>query len=422
MTQNVSAARAAHRPVLLGVSLGALLGFVQAPVDAHAETSAPDTLSEAIANGKPIFTLRPRYEHADQSGVASAEATTLRTTLGWQTAQWRGLTGLIEFEDVRQLAGGNYNDGVAPTEPYATIADPDVTELNRAQLAWQVNTALTVTVGRQLIALEDQRFVGTANWRQDQRTYDAVRADLVQGGFKASYAYIDHVNRHLAEEGDWESNSHILHAAYTFNEALRVEGFTYLLDFDGAAVGNSSDTFGVRATGGGDAGPLKVSYAVEYATVEDAGDNPVSFDLNHWSATLNASHGPVSARVSYEVFEGDGTAGFITPLSANHGFHGWAEVFKFNKPADGLIDLNVTGSYAPPIELPFLSDIKLTAKWFDFEAERTGADLGDEIDLGLQGAINERLSATIKYADYDSGGGASPVDVERAWLQFEYKL
>ena len=66
--------------------------------------------------------------------------------------QRHGLKGLVEFEDVR--AAGDYNDGVPPAEPYPAVADPEVTELNRAQLTWTPASVATVTLGRQLIVFD----------------------------------------------------------------------------------------------------------------------------------------------------------------------------------------------------------------------------------------------------------------------------
>ena len=69
---------------------------------AHADDGAG--LIEAIAAGKPILELRPRYENVDQANLArDAEAFTLRTHLGWETAAWNGFKALVELEDVHRL-------------------------------------------------------------------------------------------------------------------------------------------------------------------------------------------------------------------------------------------------------------------------------------------------------------------------------
>lgn len=112
--------------------------------------------------------MQLRYEAVEQRGGADeASALTLRTRPGWETAPWRGLTGLIEFEDVH--AAGDYNDAVSPGEPFPVIADPEVMELNRAQVTWGSAAGFSATLGRQRIVLDDQRSVGAVGWRRTSR-------------------------------------------------------------------------------------------------------------------------------------------------------------------------------------------------------------------------------------------------------------
>ena len=57
---------------------------------------------------------------------------------------------------------------------YPVVADPEAYEFNRFQLT---NTSLpgtTLTLGRQRIGLDDQRFVGGVAWRQNEQTFDAL--------------------------------------------------------------------------------------------------------------------------------------------------------------------------------------------------------------------------------------------------------
>ena len=58
---------------------------------------------------------------------------------------------------------------------YPVVPDPESYEVNRFQLT---NTSLpgtTLTLGRQRIVLDDQRFVGNVGWRQNEQTFDAFR-------------------------------------------------------------------------------------------------------------------------------------------------------------------------------------------------------------------------------------------------------
>ena len=375
-------------------------------------------LTAAIAAGSPILEFRARYETANISGVDDADAFTLRTRLGWKTGTWNNLSAVIEFDDVRALSG-DYNDAVPPAEPFAVIADPEVTELNILQVAWAPTSNFKATVGRQRIVLDNQRFVGAVGWRQDDQTFDALRLDGSFGGVSITYAYIDHVNRIFAEELDWESSSHILNASYTFGPALKLTGFAYLLDFDNAA-GASNATYGVSGTGKTTLGPVNLSYAATYATQSDYGDNPTDYNADYFEIEATAAHGPFALRAGFESLEGSGPGeSFSTPLATLHAFNGWADVF-LATPTGGLEDAFVAASYAPHVDLSFLSNPKFTLAYHDFESENASTDLGDEIDFVATASITEHLSVLAKFADYDGPG--APADRTRTWFGFEYKL
>ena len=92
--------------------------------------------------------------------------------------------------NVTHVDPAHYNTTINGKKTYPVVSDPDVTQLNRLQLAWTPNSYLTTTVGRQRILIDDQRFVGNANWRQDEQTFDAVKADATYGRLKGSYIYM----------------------------------------------------------------------------------------------------------------------------------------------------------------------------------------------------------------------------------------
>jgi hypothetical protein len=315
---------------------------VEAPVEAvePPPPAPPPTISDQIAAGKLILEVRARYETVDQTKTATlkdeASAFTIRTRFGWETAEFAKVKGLIEFEDVRQAGPEHYAvnvPGVA-TAPlngadkarYPVVNDPDVTELNRLQLTWTPSAAVQLTAGRQRILLDDQRFVGNVGWRQDEQTFDAIRADVALGRFKATYAYVTHINRILGELRDWDSDSHLLNATWSPAEALRLQGFVYALDFGNSAA-NSSITKGVKASGKTWVNLFQLAYNATYAKQSDYHGNTPNFDLAYWGGDVAATFDIYTVKASYESLEGDGTRGFTTPLATVHAFQGWSDAF-----------------------------------------------------------------------------------------------
>lgn len=405
----------------------------------------PPTFSDQVAAGKLILEVRARYEGVDQTKTATlkddASAFTIRTRLGWETAEFKGVKGLIEFEDVRQAGPEHYAVNVpgANTAPlngadkarYPIVNDPDVTELNRAQLTWTPSAALQVTAGRQRILLDDQRFVGNVGWRQDEQTFDAVRADLAHGRFKATYAYVSHVNRILGELRDWDSDSHLLNATWSPAEALRLQGFVYALDFGNSAV-NSSLTKGVKASGKTWVGLYQLAYNATYAKQSDYHGNTPNFDLDYFGGDVAGTFDIYTVKASYESLEGNGTRGFTTPLATVHAFQGWSDAFVSpggNKGfVDGIEDANLSFNAKPRFKRTYFFNTDILVRYHDFDDQRTGANLGHEWDVAFAAAITPKLSIQLKYADFQraktvpAGTATPPASRTKAWFTLEYKL
>lgn len=417
----------------------------EAPLEPAPSPAPEPTLSDQIAAGRLLLEVRARYEGVDQTRTAmlreDGQAFTVRTRLGWETADFKGFKGLIEFEDVRQIGPEHFAVNVpgAATPPlngadkarYPIINDPNVTELNRAHLTWTPNGALQITAGRQRILLDDQRFVGNVGWRQDEQTFDSVRADFALGRVKGTYAYVTHINRILGELRDWDSDSHLLNVTWSPSEALRLQGFVYALDFGNSAI-NSSITKGGKASGKAWLGLYQVAYNATYAVQSEYRGNTAAFDLDYVAADVAGTFDIYTLKLAYESLEGDGVRGFTTPLATVHAFQGWSDAFVSpggNKSfADGIDDKNISFNVKPRFRRTWLFNTDLLVRYHDFDDQRTGADLGSEWDVQLTAAITAKLSIALKYADFrreatvPTGTLAPPASRSKAWLTLEYKL
>src|ERR1700686_2701406 len=144
-----------------------------------------EKLIDAIDGGMPIIDLRLRLEDVVQANKAKkAVATTLRARLGYLTGEFLGFSALADVDFVQHLGAKHFNDSINGLTAYPTIADPDMIALNRLQLDYGLrlaNTAATstaadlrFTLGRQRIIFGDGRFIGNADWRQHEQTFDAL--------------------------------------------------------------------------------------------------------------------------------------------------------------------------------------------------------------------------------------------------------
>jgi hypothetical protein len=221
-------------------------------------------MAAAFTDVKYIVDARLRTEDVDQDPLPNdASATTLRLRLGLETAKAWNTTLLVEGEAVMPLDDSYRPDPLRPIKvTYPVVADPESYDLNRLQL---VNTSIpgtTLTLGRQRILLDDQRFVGNVGWRQNEQTFDAFR--VVNKSVKnlvLDATYLNRVNRVFGEkspQGEYEGDSVLLNASYQ-TPIGKITGFGYLLEFDPiagvpAAAGDSTGTYGVRFAGDRPAG------------------------------------------------------------------------------------------------------------------------------------------------------------------------
>ena len=152
---------------------------------------------------KPIFDTRLRIEQVDQEPIVNdAHATTFRARLGFETGKAWNTSLLIEGEAVMPIQDDYRPDPtVATMTAYPVVADPETYEINRLQLT---NTSLpgtTLTLGRQRIALDDQRFVGPVGWRQNEQTFDAFRmVNRSVTNLVLDATYFNRVNRIFGDE------------------------------------------------------------------------------------------------------------------------------------------------------------------------------------------------------------------------------
>jgi hypothetical protein len=377
------------------------------------------TAAEA-ASGAVLLDMRLRYETVDQDGFAKdAQALTLRTRLGYETPAWRGFKALAEVENVAAL-GDAYNSTTNGKLRYPTVADPEVTELNRAQVSWTGKQA-EVVAGRQRIVLGDARFVGNVGFRQNEQTYDALKAVLrPTKDLSVTYAYIDRVHRvfgHHSGQGEWDSDSHLVQADLKTAAGV-ASGYAHLLAFDNAPA-QSNATWGGRFVGAHPlATGLAVTYEAEVARQADYRNSPTDFELGYLNVGAGLK-GPVYwAALGLERLDGDGRRGFQTPLATLFAYQGWADVF-LTTPPGGVRDLNLRAGatvMVGPTSLP----VKLQVAAHEFTDDDGSRRYGREIDLMAGVPLTKVLSAELRAAVFH-GARVGFADRHKVWLTLEAK-
>ncbi len=403
--------------ILLLASVAALSVLASAPTYAADEAAS---FVEAITNGKASVNFRYRAESVDQAGFAEdALASTLRTKLKYETGVFQGFSAVLEFDNVMQIGNDEYNSTINGVFSRPVVADPEITAINQAYIAYTGMKGTTLLAGRVAHNMNNQRFVGTVGWRQNDQTWDMAGIisspieDLTFTG-----AYVWNVNRIFGDEhpfGDLDTNTFIVDGKFTGFELGNLTAYGLFIDLNDAPVfALSSQTLGVRfdgktKLGGGDVTAL---YEAEFATQSDYKDSPLDYSAQYYHLSAGLATNGFTGKVGYEVLGSDnGLGSFQTPLATLHKFNGWADKF-LGTPAGGLEDFYGSLFYKVGGDSA-LKGLTLGAVYHDFSAD-VGGNYGSEIDLLVKKNFGKHYYGSLKFADYNADGFSS--DIQKIWL------
>lgn len=399
--------------------LTTVVAFV--PGNSAADNSA--SLSEALASGKPILNLRPRYENVDQIGKDTGEAFTVRTLAGWKTGNWNGLSATAELIDVGR-ASDDYNDSRNGKTQYPVIADPDNTDINQLYLDYTGISGTRVRGGRQSIKLDNVRFVGNVEFRQVMQVFNGIVVE--NKSFPDTRIFAGHLARvKTVNDRQFDTATTLLNVNHALTADDAIVGYGYFQDqqnaiastaFQGPAPSDTSNAIlGLRANGAHPMNPQwKLLYTLEHALQRDYADGDARIDADYTRIGGGVQWGNYALRLDYEVLaSNDGRYAFQTPLGTNHLFQGWADQF-LTIPRQGIRDTFISGRAR-------IAKAQMLAEYHQFDSEFGSVDFGKELDLGVSYPLMEKLIGKIEYADYQAGDVSSgKVDVSKLWLTLIY--
>ena len=426
--------------IILAKVLSLALACIATPAQAQ------ENLWRSLIGGKPDLFLRYRFEYADDAkpGVKEGYASTLRSAFGYRTGTFFDTSLYFQIQDVRVVGSEQwFYDGSERFSNRSLIADAESTEIQQYYLRYGGLPKTVVTLGRQEINHRQgalQRFLGNVAWRQHFQSFDAVHVNsLALPNTVLDYTYIWNVNRIFGENNglpnasDFRSHSHLLNMQYNGVRGLKLEGYTYLLDFLSPAIRRfSTATIGLRAQGDQSFGNgIRFNYAGEYAQQWDYSNNPEAISVNYalaevgFNYTLGGFFESVGLKYDYEMLGGDGgLASFQTPLATNHAFQGFADRFLVT-PGDGIQDHFVTLSTKA-------QGTQLSVTYHRFLSDKDNYAYGDEWDVQLERPFGNHFLAGLKYAEYranhnnfnalrnNASGQADDLARFWAYLQFTY--
>lgn len=392
-----------------------------------AATAAVLPAPVAAQQVKPLLDTRLRYENVDQDGFAyDANALTLRVRGGAEIIS--GPWSLLAEGEATAAIADSYDSGVNGNTRYPIVGDPANGEINRFQLQYRGFPQTLMTIGRQRINLDDQRFVGAVGWRQNEQTFDAVRLEysgLEHVKADLTYAWSDRtiwgIDGKGARQQAVRGDNLFANLAYS-SPFGTLTGFAYVVDQDEFAVSGfrlSSKTFGLRFAGNRPIGKAaKLIYAASYARQSDHHRNPQDYAADYYLVDGRIEFGGPVIGVGYEVLgadDGRPLTSFQTPLATLHKFQGWADKF-LTTPPNGVRDLYVSGGYGWK-KIAGFDSVDAGVTWHRFRSDRQGIAYGREWDASLS-AKRGRWTALAKLADYNADRLAT--DTRKVWLELDW--
>lgn len=431
-------ARFRARQACLGILLAAAVSGAQAAEENQADFS----LLDAIKAGKNMSNLRLRYEHAEQDNRSeNADAFTLRTLIGWQTADFHHFSLGVQLINVAKLVD-DYNDmdkGVSQPgmANYPAIADPDSTDINQLYLDWSGIKDTNIRLGRQSVKLDNVRFIGNIEFRQLMQVFDGIAIE--NKSLSDTSLYFAHFERVRQTNNRKRSgNLDIAHATYSISPSETLSAYGYFNNFNdlgfnatnglGVDADASNKTLGLRLDGTRTLDDQwKLLYTAEYAKQTDYSGGDSRIDAHYLRIGAGAMLQSWYLRIDQETLSSNhGQYAFQTPFGTNHLFQGWADHFLVT-PVWGMKDsfLSLGGKPLPQLSLQGEFHVFRADEDFARFNGGSGDHYGNEIDLAASWSFNKQLSLKVEYAKFREGdrialATARKPDLERIWLTALY--
>jgi hypothetical protein len=473
------------RNLVMACTALAFTGMAQTAL-AEDAPEAEYTLLDSIMQGKPLTSFRLRYENVDQDGfqqkvtapttaitpnkkLDTANAFTLRSLIGWQTAPFHNFSFAAQITDVHAF-NDDYNDRRHNlTDPgnnnYANVVDPTYTDINQLYVDWTGIKNTKLRLGRQQLNLDNVRFIGDIGFRQNMQVFDGV--SVLNKSIPDTEVFVAHFDKVRQINTELRSgNIDIVNAKYRISPSESLVGYGYFIDVANLSQNNgdpanktsfvtqggnglgasqdfkktattdaSSKTFGARLDGVRKVSDdWKVLYTAEYAKQDDyAGGSPL-IDAHYFKLGGGAVYDVWSLRIDHEVLSSNnGKYAFQTPLGTNHLFQGWADQFLVT-PRQGIEDTFVT--FAGSIEKAkfyaeyhvFKSDEKFETLGSTALNRKFGDKYGSELDASVLYPFTANITGKLEYAKFNEDdvygpkltGAARKGDKEIIWATAMY--
>lgn len=389
----------------------------------------------APANAEPEHELggkvRTRYVSLESDGISGRAASILFR--GNVESTWnRSFSSFVELDYVAAAFEDDYSSGLVLNEK-PLFQDVRGDDVNQLWLAYEHDLA-TVKFGRQAINLDDQRFVSSVSFWQNEQTFDALSLDApILSSSTIRYSYIANANRIFGDDadegrdvntsverpksflGDHEHDTHLVHFEMNEWDFTRWVVYAYFIENkDLKPVSNN--TFGSRYEVKFQPGNFR--YHIEAEAARQERTQVLSEPSNNYARFfLGVSYSSFEVSGKYEYLGSqrvdDAFVGLVTPIGSTNEFQGWSDGINSLHGVRGVEDTSVKVKWR---NHPWKFDLRY--HWFS--DTESSIDYGSEIDLDISFDITRHHEIHLRVADFIVDDQAKTFLVDKRFASLSY--
>lgn len=318
----------------------------------------------------------------------------------------------IQVQDSRKWGSETANTAGDPTQDTADNVNGGI-DLSQGyvEMGKLFGQPLSVRIGRQAIAYGDHRLIGSLEWSNNARRFDAIKFM-----YKHDVADIDFLFAKVAETGgNWNTDTNLAGIYASLKVVPQNNVDVYLLDSVVTGGGTNFFTLGGRINGA--VKDVNVDYTAEIAvqtgdstgtattvTAGTVGDKSANAYAIKAGYTIPDVLGGLRIGVEYDAATGDVTAdgddkAFSNLYPTNHYLYGFYDDINWSNIK--ALSLNVS---AKPMK-----DLKVALEYWKYtRAEKSAGedDAGSEINLRANHEMSKKINCELGLALRDAGKAA----------------
>lgn len=315
---------------------------------------------------------------------------------------------------------------------------PDAPGWDLNQAFFRFTTGSTeLTLGRQRINWDNQRFIGSVSFWQNEQTFDALRfSTSLFSQSKVEYIYLGQANRIFGRNAkqslrnsdlNFEANDglrpaarlgqhqHTSHfARFNFEEWDYLRWSIYAHDINNRDAENTSNT----TVGGMYAfryRPHEITYNFELEYAAQRKKSPKEAPITgYFRSQGSIQYQSITASLRYEHIDSKEGITLTTPLASLHEFHGWADKFG-TLPSEGIRDFSTQLFWRR-------SPIKIDLRYHLFKSAESLVTYGHEWDFDFIYKPQKNSQFFVRFAHFIGASDAPEFEDEtRIFFNFSLK-